>query len=450
MGSMRRLVGIALGLALLLAMTAIGVVLADGPQLGGKLITGSDITIAAGETVDHDLYVFGGRVVSNGTINGDIVAAAGNVDVNGPVTGDVLVAGGQVSVNGTVGGDVRVAGGQVTVNGDVKGDVLAAGGQVTMDGSVGEDLIVGTGQLTLSGSVAGSTAGSAGAYTKTGTVSGTDSIVITGNEPRAPVVTSNPVLDAIRQFLAVMLLAIVVTWLAPRLLPAAETEVRTQPLASLAWGVLACLAYIVAVILIGIVAIVLAVGLGALTFGGLAGLDLFAGFVAISTLTLAFIVAVGFLVDAVVGLAIGRLIAGSLDRTSAGGTAFATSPSRWPDLAILAIGVAIVVVLSSLPVVGGWIKLLIVFVGLGALWLTVRSGGWWPRRAVTTEATVTPPAVASTTAATTTAAPPVAVPPAAAATATTTPATTTPATARRSTTRSRKATSPPPSGPTEQ
>jgi hypothetical protein len=395
MRSIRGLFGIAVGLALLLAMTAIGVVLAQGPQLDGKLVTGSDVTIAAGETVDHDLYVFGGTVVSNGTINGDVVAAGGNVDINGPVTGDVLVAGGRVSVNGTVNGDVRVAAGQVTVNGAIREDVLAAGGQVTIDGSIGQDLIVGTGQLTLSGTVAGSTAGSAGAYSKSGTVSGTDSIVITGNqEPRAPVVTSNPVLDAVRQFLAVMLLAIVVMWIAPRLLPAAEAEVRTQPLASLAWGVLACLAYIVAVILIAIVVILLAVGLGALTFGGLAGLDLFAGFVAIAGLTLAFVVAIGFVVDAVVGLAIGRLIAGALDRPSAGGAA--TTSARWPDLAILAIGVAIVVIVSSLPVVGGWVKLLVIFVGLGALWLAWRRGGWWQRRAVTTETVVTAPPPAAT------------------------------------------------------
>jgi hypothetical protein len=395
MGSISRLFGIAVGLGLLLVMTAIGVVLAEGPQLGGKLVTGSDVTIAAGETVDHDLYVFGGTVVSNGTINGDLVAAGGNVDINGPVTGDVLVAGGRVSVNGTVGGDVRVAGGQVTVNGAIKEDVLAAGGQVTMDGSIGQDFIVGTGQLTLSGTVAGGTAGSAGAYSKSGTVSGTDSIVITGNEEPRVAVATNPVLDAIRQFLAVMLLAVVVMWIAPRLLPAAEAEVRTQPLASLAWGVLACLAYVVAVIVIGIVVLLLAVGLGALTFGGLAGLDLFAGFVAISGLTLAFVVAIGFLVDAVVGLAIGRLVAGSLERASAGGTA--TAPARWPDLAILAIGVAIVVILSALPVVGGWVKLLVIFVGLGALWLAWRRGEWWPRRVVTTETTVAsaPPAAAT-------------------------------------------------------
>ena len=72
MGSTKRLVVLAIGLAGLLAMLTMGVVLAQGDQLGGKLRTGSEVTIPAGETVDHDVYVFGGTLVSNGTINGDL------------------------------------------------------------------------------------------------------------------------------------------------------------------------------------------------------------------------------------------------------------------------------------------------------------------------------------------------------------------------------------------
>jgi hypothetical protein len=45
------------------------------------------------------------------------------------------------------------------------------------------------------------------------------------------------------------------------------------------------------------------------------------------------------------------------------------SRDRWADFGLLAIGVAIVVVLTSLPIVGGWLKLVVVALGLGALWL---------------------------------------------------------------------------------
>jgi len=59
--------------------------------------------------------------------------------------------------------------------------------------------------------------------------------------------------------------------------------------------------------------------------------------------------------------------------------------SRWRELAVLAVGAAVVVLLSSLPVVGPWIKLVVIVLGLGAVliaWMRPRRtdaaapGGW--------------------------------------------------------------------------
>lgn len=377
MNSTRRLFALALGVAGLLALLTMGVVLAQGEQLGGKLLTGTDVTIPAGQTIDHDVYAFGGTVTSSGTINGDLVAAGGTVTVNGPVNGDVIAAGGRVSITGPVSGDVRAAGGQVTISGDVSEDVLVAGGQVSIDGQVGQDLIVSGGQLTLTGSVAGSATGSAGTYTKTGSVAGTDSVTITGNQAGnftpAP---SNPVLDAVRQFLTVLLVAVLALWLVPRAFAATEAEVRSRPLPSLGWGVLACLAYIVVVIVIFVIVIVLAIVLGLLGFGALLGIDLLGGFIAISGVTLAFIVAAAFVADAIVGLALARFVMDRAGRSAvpAGGSR-PLARDRWSDLGLLAVGVAVVVVLTSLPILGPWVKLVVVLLGLGALWLASRRGG---------------------------------------------------------------------------
>jgi hypothetical protein len=361
---------IGLGLVSLLVLLTTGVVLAQDQQLGGKLLTGSDVTIPAGVTVDHDLYVFGGTVISNGTINGDIVVAGGNVEVNGTVQGDVLAAGGRVSINGAVSGDVRAAGGQVVVGSDVSEDLLVAGGQVTVGGRVGQDLIVYGGELTLSGSVAGSTVGTVGTYAKSGTVAGNDEIRI--NPRGAPEPPSNPVLDAVRQFIAVLIIAALALWLLPRAFAAAEAQVREQALRSFGWGVVTLIGYVVLVVAIIVVAVLLAIVLGALGFGGLLGIDLLGAFVAIAGLTLAFIVAGGFLADAIVGLALARLVAA---RTGSG-TATETPATRgqWADLGLLAAGTAVVVVLSAIPALGGLVKFVVASLGLGALWLTWRAG----------------------------------------------------------------------------
>jgi cytoskeletal protein CcmA (bactofilin family) len=369
---------VGVGLIGLLVLLTTGVVLAQEQQLGGKVVTGSEVTIPADETVDHDLYVFAGTVISNGTINGDLVVAGGTVDINGTVQGDVLVAGGRVSINGTVSGDVRVAGGQVVVGSDVSEDLLVAGGQITVGGRVGQDLIVSAGELTLSGSVAGSTIGTVGTYNKSGTVAGTDGISIS---PRgAPVTPSNPVLDAVRQFIAVLVIAALALWLIPRTFAAAEARVREQPLPSFGWGVVSLIGYVVLVIAIIVLAILLAIVLGALRFGGLLGIDLLGGFVAISGLTLAFIVAGGFLADAIVGLALARLVTA---RTGSGTTA-ETSAARgqWADLGLLAAGTAVVVILTAIPALGGLVKFVVASAGLGALWLTWRAARQGPAASI--------------------------------------------------------------------
>jgi hypothetical protein len=373
MRSAGRPVFLALGLAGLLLVLTIGVVLAQGGQLNGKLLTGSEVTIPTGETVDHDLYVFGGTITSNGTINGDIVAAGGTIDVNGPVTGDVLATGGRISINGTVSGDVRAAGGQVTIGGDVTEDVLVTGGQVTIGGRVGQDLIVSGGQLNLTGSVAGSAIGSVGAYTRSGSVAGTDSIAVTGNQATTLAPPPNPVLDAIRQFIAVLVVGGLAFWLAPRALGDAEAEVRQRPLLSFGWGFGAVIGYVVLILAICVVVILLAIVLGLLGFGSLLGIDLFGGFVVVSGVTLAFIIAAAFLADAIVGLAIVRILAGRAGRPAvAPGVTSPVGRDRASDLGLLVIGVAIVVVMTSVPIVGPWLKLVVVLVGLGALWLAWR------------------------------------------------------------------------------
>ena len=48
--------------------------------------------------------------------------------------------------------------------------------------------------------------------------------------------------------------------------------------------------------------------------------------------------------------------------------------SRGRDLRALALGVAIVVILTAIPFVGGAVKLLVVLAGLGAILLLARRG----------------------------------------------------------------------------
>ncbi len=356
--------------AVLLATIASAIALAQGTsQLGGKVRYGDNVTVGQGETVATDLYAAGGTVSILGTVNGDVVAAAGQVTVDGTVTGDVIAAGGQVRIGGTVKGDVRAAGGQLTISGQVAEDALAAGGQVevTSGATIGQDLIMSAGRATVDGNVTGNVTGSAAVYDRRGTVGGSDTVVVTG-APTGFVFERTPssiVLDAIRHYLAVLLFGILLLWLARPLVARAEAAIRQRPLPVVGLGIVGLLGYVVLIVVIFVVAIVLGLALGILGFADLVGLVIAGSFVLFGVLTLAFIVAIVYLADAIVGLALARLIVPG--ERGGGGFAVGRRPDLGRDVMLLAVGAAVIVILASLPIVGAWVKLIVVIVGLGAL-----------------------------------------------------------------------------------
>ena len=373
----RLLMTAAASVALLAILT--GVALAQG--VSDKLRTGDTVTVAAGETVANDLYAFAGTVRVDGTVDGDLVASGGLVDVTGTVTGDVLAAGGSVNITGTVGGDTRIAGGMLSVGGAIKEDLLATGGQltVTSSGTVGEDLIAGTGQLTIDGAVTGNVLAQAGTYTKGGTIGGTEDVRITGRDgqpgqPGAAPTATQQVIDAVRHFLVVVLVGALLIWFAPRAYAAMKTALRQRPLPSVGWGIVAICGFVVLLIVVLIVMILFAIAFGLLGFSDLVGIDILGGIVAILGASLAFAVVAGYVADALVGVALASLVMRG------------ENSSRWRELGVLAVGAAVVVLLSSLPIVGPWVKLVVILLGLGAIliaWMRPRRtdtvaapGGW--------------------------------------------------------------------------
>jgi hypothetical protein len=366
----------AASVALLAILT--GIAIAQG-AITDKLRTGNTVTIAAGETVPNDIYAFAGTVRVEGTVDGDLVASGGLVDVTGTVTGDVLAAGGSVNITGTVGGDTRIAGGTLSIGGAIKEDLLATGGQLTItsSGTVGEDLIAGTGQLTIDGAVTRNVLARTGTYSKTGTIGGTEDVTLTGRDdqpaqpgqPGAAPTTTQQVIDAIRHFLVVVVVGALLIWLAPRAYAAVKTALQQRPLPSAGWGIVAIIGFVVLLIVVLILMILLAIVFGLLGFSDLVGINILGGIVAILGAGLAFAVVTGYVVDALVGAALAGLVMRG------------ENASRWRELAVLAIGAAVVVILSSLPVVGPWVKLVVVVLGLGAVLVAWRGSRQTPTAA---------------------------------------------------------------------
>jgi len=120
-------------LLLISCLAGAGAALAD-PEAAvpSHLRIGGDVRIT--EATEGPLRVIGGEITVDAPVNGGVKIAGGNVTL-GPaavVSGDVAIAGGNVTIDGTIKGKLRAAGGIVRINGPVGGDASIAAGTLVL------------------------------------------------------------------------------------------------------------------------------------------------------------------------------------------------------------------------------------------------------------------------------------------------------------------------------
>jgi cytoskeletal protein CcmA (bactofilin family) len=340
---------------LVLAVPAIAI--AQEQVLGGKFRTGREVVVPQGEQVADDLYASAGTVTIDGSVDGDLVAAGGTVTVSGTVGGDVIVGAGTVDISGTVEGDVRAGSGQIDVDGSVGEDLVVAAGQLTIgpEGQVGGDLVFGTGQTTIAGTVDGNVLGSTGSYDRTGTIGGSEDVTVSERPREEEPSFADRLLRALGRFVSLLVVGSLLLWLLPRWIERPAESLRRRPLPSLGYGLLAAVAVVVAPFAILLAMIILALLFGLVGLGDIVALVVFTGITALFLLVYLVYVVVAFLAQLVVALTLGRLVV--------------AGESWWRRWAALALGLVAVVLVTSLPAVGGWLSLLIAVLGVGAIWL---------------------------------------------------------------------------------
>lgn len=137
-----------------LLFAALALVLAS-PALAAHFRKGETFIVPEGETLDDDLYAIGATVVVNGTVNGDLVCAARSVIIRGTVTGTVFACGRDVTVMGSVGRTIRAAGEEVQIKGPVGSDAVLAGKSIEIwdKGSVARDVVIAGKDIVVADSV---------------------------------------------------------------------------------------------------------------------------------------------------------------------------------------------------------------------------------------------------------------------------------------------------------
>jgi cytoskeletal protein CcmA (bactofilin family) len=330
---------------------------------------GDTVEVMKGETVQGDLYVTGARARIEGTVDGDLIVFCQSLDVSGHVTGDIIAFSQSTRITGQVDGNVRGANNNLTIAGTVGKNVMVfeqtftldsnarIGGSLTsfvenlsVDGNVGRDVLLFFQHANLSGKIGGGVRAKGQSLIVGSTAVIDGPVKFEGHKP--PTVSPSAKLAS----------------------PVEFTQMREKhdyrDSSYYVWQVIWAAAFV----LFGLVLMALmpefskdavksaeqygaAAGLGVLVMCGvpiaavIACVTVVGLFIGISTLLVWY--ASLYFAQIIVGALVGQWLMG---RTS----------ELWPLIGRMAVGVVIVRLCTTIPVIGGWVKLAVVIWGLGA------------------------------------------------------------------------------------
>ena len=362
------------GSALALVLTGICAAFVQSPPAAATEFRNSPtVQIPRDETVKGDLYSTGQEINIDGTVDGDLYVWGQEASIRGHVTGDVFLFVQTGRIEGQVDGSVRGFCNNITISGTVERNLMAwaqvihvdsrgsIGRTVTsfsqtlgIDGKVGRDLLIFNQTTRINGRIGGNVDEKSQSLIieDSGQVEGT----VRYEGEKEPVVSKNAKLATPVQFIhkmkhheefgkssvvwamllaaAFVLFGLVLFLVMPSFSQESMNAAESYG-ASLGLGVLVLFAVPIAALI------------AAVTFVGL--------FIGVSTFIL-WLIAL-YAAQPVVGAVIGRWILGPTNEL-------------WARIGRMALGVVIIRAVTTLPH-GGWIKLIVVLWGIGAISLAL-------------------------------------------------------------------------------
>jgi cytoskeletal protein CcmA (bactofilin family) len=394
--------------------------------------SGDNVEIKANEVIVDDVYVTANEFVLEGTVKGDLIVFGSTIIINGTVEGDLIAVGQNVTINGTVADDARIAGAVLqlgktaVVGGDViagsasleaqegsiiKGELVVGAAQTLLEGKITGDVLAGTGSLELNGEIGGNLKAEVGnheeggpplsmympqanidlptvkpgftigegakikgnleytqskdvkipANTVGGKITRTEPIVDPQKTKPQPTPAQTALawtLDLLRSIVTLIAFGLLLGWLAPDFVKTLMEKLQSQPAASLGWGLVAYAAFFFAILVVLVASIAGGIFFGALTLSGVSGTIIWVGILALFAMIIGFVLITSFLTKIIVAWLSGKWILARVKPEIAGN-----------KFLPLIIGVVIITLLVALPYIGWLFGLIIMFIGLGALWI---------------------------------------------------------------------------------
>jgi cytoskeletal protein CcmA (bactofilin family) len=401
-----------------------------GSASAAEVIPGDpDAFVDADTVIEDDLFISGRHVQIDGTVLGDVFATGEDVTINGHIDGNLFVAGQSLIVNGVVSDNVISAAYslQLGADADISGNlyfagfslqameasqiarsVYAAGYQATLDGAIGRNVLASLNAFQLNGLVAGDVqlalnqadsniraqfneptfyipenvvvlpegifqgdnASILGDFDHSVNVYRFDSPNFNGDDVAGFFVT-NWLRSRVGEFLALLIIGLLLFALLPGPGRRAVEEMRSRPLSSIAWGALVSLAFPLLIVTSVALVIFLTILFGAATLGSLAGTVLSLGGIAFWTL---FGLIFWMISKAIFAFLIGHSLVERVSPEALDG--------RWGILFALVPGLLLYELVRVIPLLGHLTALIVILMGVGSVFLVMRTA--WQNRSKAT------------------------------------------------------------------
>lgn len=390
---------------------------------------GEKVVIEEGETVEDDLFVSAREFILRGKVKGDLVVFAQEVKIEktGIVEGDLYAAGQTIEVKGTVMDDIIAAGYALSISGQGGSDFIGAGFSTEFTGRLSQDFLFFGYQALLAGDVGRSLRFAGNGIKISGRIGGNAEVDVSEAEKEGlppgfpfysglPPVPSVPPgltiqeeariegnlryiakeeatipsgtvkgkvefkkreipkkvappphvvairwgLDRFRYLVSLLLVGTLMLLVAPKWTQRIAEPIRVKPLPSFGWGLIILVAFGFLIVLLVVSTAIISLAFRLLTLKGLAGWLFFAGLVAGATGLWGMGVAWIYVTRILASIALGTAILQAFKSKAA-------ASKWWPFI----LGLVVLVLATSIPILGRLLAWIASLMGLGSFWFWV-------------------------------------------------------------------------------
>jgi cytoskeletal protein CcmA (bactofilin family) len=133
----------------------LGIIVLGVPSAASVFFAKDRYFVAAGDTINDDLYVGTGEGLFDGVITGDLIVGARKYIISGDVLGNINAASQIATLRGSVNNSVRIFAQTLTIDGPIGGNLLAFASDVDIsrDCRIGKDATIFGGEISIAGEV---------------------------------------------------------------------------------------------------------------------------------------------------------------------------------------------------------------------------------------------------------------------------------------------------------